>query len=505
MAGEASMLKSIRMRLTAWHTGVLSIILVLFGTLVYFTIANALYERLDSGLASAADVIASSLTHEIQENRNQAAGEAAFSTVLTALHQVTSRDCAIAVFQDNRLVTRKHGADGLDPFPVLPGRTPVGARDYSSRAGSRILTTAVHIRPAQREYVLMLAEPETATIAELTRLRRAILLAIPLTLLLAAVGGWWMARKSLSPVMTMSQTVDGIDPSSLERRLQTPNAHDELGRLGATFNRLLDRLERAFDQQRQFMADAAHELRTPVSIAHTAAQFALGQPHRNETEYRDLLKTIEGQTRRLGRLVQDLFLLSRANAGPLPLRRELLYLDELVIEVANQAEVLARKKDIRVLVDGLRETPFRGDDELLRRLLMVLLDNAFQHTPPGSEVAIEFKPGDSDCLIRVRDSGSGIPERDIPHIFERFYRADKSRLHDTTDCGGAGLGLSIGRTIAEVHGGSLHLLSTGPEGSTFQVTLPLEVRALEEQPSSHNSGGSQSREAGKSNSMGGTL
>lgn len=498
------MLKSIRMRLTAWHTGVLSIILACFGTLVYFTIANALYERLDSDLASAADVIASSLTHEIQENRSQAKGEAAFRTVLPGLHQVTSRDCAIAVFQGNRLVTRKFGADGQDPLPVLPERTPAGVRSYTSQAGWRVLTTAVYIHPAQRDYALMLAEPEAATIAELARLRHGILLAIPLTLLLAAFGGWWMARKSLSPVMTMSQTVDSIDSGNLERRVPTPNAHDELGRLGATFNRLLDRLERAFDQQRQFMADAAHELRTPVSIAHTAAQFALGQPHRDETEYRDLLKTVEGQTHRLGRLVQDLFLLSRANAGPLPLRRELLYLDELVTEVANQAEVLARKKNIRVVVDGLMETPFRGDDELLRRLLMVLLDNAFQHAPPGSEVAIEFKPGDSDCLIRVRDRGSGIPELDVPHIFERFYRADKSRPRDT-DSAGAGLGLSIGRTIAEAHSGSLDLISTGPEGSIFQVTLPLEARTPEQQPSRHDSGGNESRETGNSNSMGGSL
>lgn len=314
-----------------------------------------------------------------------------------------------------------------------------------------------------------------------------------------------MARKSLSPVMTMSQTVDGIDPSSLERRVPTPNAHDELGRLGATFNRLLDRLERAFAQQRQFMADAAHELRTPVSIAHTAAQFALGQPHRDETEYRDLLKTIEGQTRRLGRLVQDLFLLSRANAGPLPLRRELLYLDELLMEVANQAEVLARKKNIRVLVKGLRETPFRGDDELLRRLIMVLLDNAFQHTPSRSEVVVQFQPGDSDCLIQVRDSGPGIPERDVPHIFERFYRADKSRPHDAADSGGAGLGLSIGRTIAEAHGGALDLISTGPEGSIFQISLPLEAHTLEEQPSPDDTSGSKSREAGKFNSIGESL
>lgn len=494
------MLKSIRMRLTAWHTGVLSIILAVFGTAVYFTIANTLYERLDSELASAADVIASSLAHEIQENRNQEKGEAAFRTVLPGLHQVTSQNCALAVFEGNRLVTRKHAANGSDPLPATPPRAPVGAQDYASRAGWRILTATVHIRPAQRDYVLMLAEPEAATTAELARLRRGILLAIPLTLLLAALGGWWMARKSLSPVMTMSQTVDGIDPSSLGRRVLTPNAHDELGRLGATFNRLLARLERAFDEQRQFMADAAHEMRTPVSIAHTAAQFALGQPHREETEYRDLFKTVEGQTRRLGRLVQDLFLLSRANAGPLPLRRELLYLDELVMDVANQVEVLARQKNIRVLVEGLKETPFRGDDELLRRLLMVLLDNAFQHTPSGSEVTIQFEPGDKDCLILVRDSGPGIPDRDIPHVFERFYRADKSRPHGATDSGGAGLGLPIGRTIAEAHGGSLDLISTGPEGSTFQIALPLEANAIEEQPLPGNDG----QKAAKFNSIGGS-
>lgn len=467
------MLNSIRARLTVWHTAILSVILVLFGVVVYAAMEKSLYERLDSQLANVAEVMVSSLGHEIEEHQGQLKGEAMFNGVLTTVHEVILRDSALAVFEGGRLVARKAGDGGSDPLLSMAQLPLTSGRVFTSRAGWRSVALVAEAGPAKRKYLFLLARPEAGTQSELARLRGAIMLAIPVSLFLAALGGWWMARKSLAPVVAISEVVDRITASSLHQRVETPTPSDELGKLASTFNGLLGRLEDAFEQQRQFMADAAHELRTPVSIAHTASQIALAQSHREEAQYRDSLSTIEGQMRRLGRLVQDMFLLSRADAGPLPLNSELLYLDELIAEVVRDSGVLAKAKNIHLRAEGLQETPFRGDGVLLRRLLLVLLDNAIRHTGAAGEIVVALDDGPGECRIQIRDTGKGIADEDVPHIFERFYRGEKSHARMEREAGGAGLGLAIGRSIAKAHGGTLELLSTGPEGSVFEIALPL--------------------------------
>ncbi len=465
------MFSSIRTRLTAWYVGILFLVLAVFGVCVYFMTADRLYRTLDRRLAGVAHVMASSLEHEIEEHQGQAAGETMFRGVLSTVHQETFPDSAIAVCENGRIVARKVAADGKD---ALTSNADCRARDgYTSQSGWRVFHRSAWIHAASLRYFFVVAQRDQEVAVELLWLRRAMILAIPLALVFAAAGGWWMARKSLAPVVAMSATVDRITASSLNQRVSTPNPHDELGFLGATFNRLLDRLQRAFEQQRQFMADAAHELRTPVSIARTASQLAIEAPHRPESEYREALGTIENQMRRLSRLVQDMFLLARADSGALPLQPEPLYLDELVREVVKDATLLARRKSLVLSARGLTETPYRGDDALLRRLLLVLLDNAVKHTPEHGEIVVQLETAPSAVRIVVRDGGRGIQPADVPHIFERFYRAEKSRTRQAGEESGAGLGLAIGRTIAEAHGGTLHLLSTGPHGSAFEILLPL--------------------------------
>ncbi|HEV2762540.1 MAG TPA: ATP-binding protein, partial [Pyrinomonadaceae bacterium] len=201
-----------------------------------------------------------------------------------------------------------------------------------------------------------------------------------------------------------------------------------------------------------------------------AAGVTLKQPHRGEEEYREAVRMLDEQTRRLSRIVDDMFVLARADTGRYPLRREALYLNDLVEEVARAGGVLGASKGVRVEVSDAPESPFHGDEDLLRRMLLNLVDNAVRHTPAGGLVRLGLKRERGRYQLNVSDTGPGIPPEARPHVFERFYRADKSRSR--SEDGGAGLGLSIARWIAQAHGGTLELAGADGGGTTFVATLP---------------------------------
>ncbi|HSB62329.1 MAG TPA: HAMP domain-containing sensor histidine kinase, partial [Vicinamibacteria bacterium] len=243
---------------------------------------------------------------------------------------------------------------------------------------------------------------------------------------------------------------------------------DELGLLARAFNDLLARLESALSQQRRFMADASHELRTPVSISRTAIEVTLGRRGRPEDEYRDCLGVVAGQMRRLTRIVEDLFTLARADAAGLTLERGPLYLDELVADCVEEVKVLAVPKGVALYRKGEGDLEIRGDERRLRQMLVNLLDNAVRHTPAGGWVRVDLVTRADAVELAVTDSGEGVPEGERERVFERFVRLDPSRPGE-----GAGLGLPIARAIAEAHGGTLVLARSDGSGSTFLARLPL--------------------------------
>ena len=266
----------------------------------------------------------------------------------------------------------------------------------------------------------------------------------------------------------MAERARSISGKDLSARLPVANPRDELGRLAETFNELLGRLEASLAQQRQFMADASHELRTPVATARTAAAVALQQPHRTEDEYRETLAIIEQQTIRLSRIVDDMFTLARADAGSYPVRRTPMYLDEVVDDVVRAIRVLAGTKRVSIEFTTVRSASFTGDEELVRRLVGNLLDNAIRYAPPDSQVQVAVTQESTGYRVSVTDAGDGIPADMQPHIFERFFRVDAAR----TPAGGAGLGLALARWIARAHGGDVMLVSSSHEGTTFAAVLP---------------------------------
>jgi heavy metal sensor kinase len=329
--------------------------------------------------------------------------------------------------------------------------------------------------PSGASYLIVLSQSLNPIKEELRTLREIFYVAVPLALALAWIGGWFLARKSLGPVVKMSEAARRMGVDKPEQRLPIANPRDELGQLAVTFNELLSRLNAAIAQQRQFMADASHELRTPISVMNTTAQVTLEKTRRDEAEYRDAITIMAEQTRRLARIVEDMFTLARADAGRRELQKASLYLDELIAETVHAARVLAERKGVTVAFDQPAEAPYFGDEELLRQLVLNLLDNAIRHTPAEGTVTVQLSRQDSAHVVSVADTGGGIPLEAQPHIFERFYRSDKSRTREGEANGsGAGLGLSIARWIAEAHGGQLDLLSSDERGSVFVATLPME-------------------------------
>jgi signal transduction histidine kinase len=227
------------------------------------------------------------------------------------------------------------------------------------------------------------------------------------------------------------------------------------------------------------MADASHELRTPLSAVQAAADVTLQRPHRDEDEYREALALVADQARRLTRIVEEMFTLARADAGHLPLRRAPLYLDETLADVVRAARVLAEPRGVAVELATPGESPLVGDEDLLRRLVLNLVDNAIRHSPSGAVVRLGLERTADGYRVTVSDQGPGIPEEARERVFERFFRLDtaRGREEDGSAGSGAGLGLSIARWIAEAHGGRLDLVRSDAQGSLFAATLPLAPRA----------------------------
>jgi heavy metal sensor kinase len=450
---------SLRARLTLWYTITLVLVLGLFGADVLIQQKRLGIRQVDQELESDHAILANVLREELREldAPNEAAREA--SNAMRSL----GNEIAILDSAGRPLATQLNRLLLAD---VVSGQPTPSIRTIDAVSGE----WRVESRPEAINgdlFALVVARPLTDLAREQQQLREAMFVVIPLALLLAGAGGWWLASIGLRPVTQMARRAASIPLNGLEDLGTTPR-DDELGQLARAFNGLVARLRGAVETQRQFMADASHELRTPVSIIRTAADVTLTREHRDEPEYRDALTTTGAQARRLSRLVDDMLVLARADAGAYPLRPVTLYLDDVIEECRRGVELLASTRDVTLRTSGPSDVAIRGDEELLRRLMMNLLQNAIQHSSAGGLVSVEIAPNGSRVYVRVVDTGIGIPESDRSRIFERFVQLDPSRRGE-----GTGLGLPIARWIAEVHHGSLNVESTGPAGSTFCVVLPM--------------------------------
>jgi two-component system OmpR family sensor kinase len=474
---------SLRSRLTLWYSVLLGLPLIVFAVVSYLVFARTLQGRTDRFIGDALTAFA----RELEAERRVALGpvEAMRSTVA----EVRFRDLQIAILDSAGGIVAEtappaHEAGGA----LLPSADTERRIVAELRGQDRTNSLALTLPSAQGAY-RVIARPLvvdgrafslTGTYslsdseAMLERLRQMFTFAIPLLVLCAATGGYFLAKRSLAPVASMAGQAAKISASNLDERLPVGGG-DELVGLARVVNDLLDRLERAFAQQRGFVTDASHELRTPTAILRAEADVTLSKPHRAEAEYRASATVMQDAARRLTRIVDDLFLLARADSGDLVAHREGLYLEDLVHDAARAVHSVAEQRGVRIELGQLVEAASQGDADLLGRLLLNLLDNAIKYSPKGAAVAVEMRRRNAHCEIAVVDAGPGIPPEAHERVFERFFRVDAARSRsDQSATSGAGLGLAIARRIAELHAGRLELAESRPGRTEFRLTLPVE-------------------------------
>jgi len=479
------MLDSVRVRLTLWYSIVLGLVLVLLAGLTYFLYWRNTSQRTDSNIVELSDAFVTTFNAELADLTGP---DAVKSAAREAMLEHRFRDTVFVLLDPSRNVLQS----SLDLPRTGPHKDQL-AQDFfyseSFHAFSSTLTPdgfrtipggkdgframARQLAADGRTYKLVILQSLHPQAEMMDDILDTFLWAIPIALLLASLGGYFLARKSLAPVAAMASQARIMSAANLHDRLAVANERDELGQLALSFNQLLARLEASFEQQRRFMADASHELRTPVAILRGETEVTLSQSERSPAEYRETLAILRDESQRLAHIIEDLFTLTRADAGQYSLTLRDAYLDELAAEALVRARSLALTKNITLTSAIEPDLPIRADEALLGRMLLNLLDNAIKYSPPGSTVNLVCGREGDHYLVSISDNGPGIPAELQPRIFERFFRADKSRSRSEGDTGGAGLGLSIARWIAEAHHGRLELTSSGSSGSTFTATLPV--------------------------------
>jgi two-component system OmpR family sensor kinase len=414
--------------------------------------------RVDTDLTHAMRSAAGVVNSEVTERRSLAAG------AFEAMIELELPGVGVSVLDDRGhvLATRHEGAPDLSlarqvlvaptdaPRTLEPERLRVAASQWGHPRGAYTVVVWAPLAPLDRDH---------ATVMNTVRI------AIPIAALAALAGGWLIVWRALRPLSQTASFADAIDLRRLDTRLPVSGPADELRRLTVAFNGVLDRLSAAVGVQRRFMTDASHELRTPATVARTAAQVTLAAPHRTEEEYREALAIVVGQTERLTRIVDDMFVLTLADVDGRTLVKRYVYFDEIVSDCVKAAAVLAGERGITIALDTPEGVQMRGDDELLRRMVMNLLDNAVRYSPDGGAVAVRVAAEPGQISLTVDDSGPGIPPASRDRVFERFVRLETAR-----PTSGGGLGLPIARWIAEQHGGSVRLEPT-TRGSRFVATL----------------------------------
>ena len=455
------MFDSVRTRLTLWYASFLALSLVAFAFLIYYAAAANFYERQDESLRYTAKPVDSVYMEELEEEHSvDKANQVALTEMVFHDPYVQVKDkFGQAVASSRNLSSNTFS---------IPSQTLSEARQsgtgYTTLNDLRL--AIVPLSPNQETGFAVVAEP-TSVIAEgLRQLRRDLYAGVPLILLLTSAGGYFLARKSLLPISLMTHQTRRISARRLSSRLDVQNPRDELGELATTINDLLARLEASFKEQQRFIADASHELRTPLAVLRGETEVALDQP-RDRDEYQQSLMLIKDEAERLSRIVEDLFILVRQPIDePARLMKEEISLNQIVGDCARAAKVLAARKDLLLSFDeGAKHLTLHGDEELLKRMLLNLLDNAVKYTPEGGEIELKLAGENGSAQITIRDTGPAFPKSINQNLDQPI--ADKAR---SRALGGAGLGLSIALDRRSTWGRNPSQSVPG-EGSEFTIGL----------------------------------
>ncbi len=478
-------METIRGRLTAWYSTALALTLAAFAIVLYFTRRTASFKDLDQRVASEAEITGGILnsvyrTGGVVVQRGAGQNQLVLSQVLAATLQVVP-DFLIITTPQGDVLGASTDANALTfgefeqlrrlMVPVPAGRVTGAVR--IDPAGPTLHYIVLPLRDAGPQVGALFAGANIAS-AELgaQQLLSTFLLILVPGLALAVLVGSFISRRALAPVDKIIEEVREIsDGRSLHRRLPVPMEKDELGRLALTLNQMMGRLEGSFAALHRFTADASHELKTPLTVVRAGVERAITTPHLPRETLEALEESLQ-EARRMAELVDALLTLARADEGRAPLQREPVDLRELVRETQETGELLAEEAGVAMDVATPTEPLVLDlDKSRIRQLVLNLIENAVKYTPRGGSVRVNLGQENGTVTISVADTGIGIAPGDLPHVFDRFWRADSARTR-TGDRPGTGLGLAICKWIAEAHGGRIEVVSRPGRGTTFTVTLP---------------------------------
>jgi heavy metal sensor kinase len=466
--------RSLSFRLVAWYAGVLTAVFVLLGFLTFFFLRHYLEANLLDNQTRRARQIAGTLVAHVRRD-----GEASMASEVESLYSPEVNDRFIRISRADGQVVYASGpprGEAFDPARVAPlaGDFFQGSTRKVPLPGGALLIAAV---PATgSDGTLYRVEVGTSgSQAEDTLGQVLLMLAVglPVAVAVAVAGGFVLVRRALEPVERMALKAEEITQHSLSERLPVVESGDELERLSVSLNHMIARLEAAIRGSKQFVADASHELRTPLTVMRGELE-SLAQNGRLDPDMREALGSVLEEVGRLGEIVESLFSLSRLDAGETSGGWQRLDLAALAATTAGQMSLLATDKDISLSCDSPAGVAVEGDPARLKQVIVNLLDNAIKYTARGGHIALSVRREGACAVLEVTDDGIGIPPDALPHVFKRFFRADSSRSRDP---GGAGLGLSIVKSICSAHGAEVEVLSAAGKGSTFRVRHPLATEA----------------------------
>lgn len=484
----------IRFRLTLWYTGLAAVVLATFVGGVYYSYSQYQIKTFTN------DVI-STLQTTMREQVQFQIGTVppGLGGRVDGTHQVRSSSCfGLAVGDPNALskdgmVMRYYTLSGRElqsctpthqpsaqPLNSKPAQTALKGATNPHRTALNVTVTSCGsyscmtmplFTKSGDEVIGQIAAPSAHIQQQIDNLKGILVYIAGALLLISAAGGWLLAGRALRPIDELTRRAQQITEHDLSQRLNL-DQEDELGRLAATFDGMIDRLQEAFERQKRFTSDASHELRTPLTVMQADIGLALARP-RSADEYRQSLVSMDEEVVRLSAIVNDLLMLTRIDVDPAGLQHQPVALDKTLHSLARRVGVIAAERDITVLAERLDPVTITGDGTRLRQLFTNLLDNAVTYTPHGGRVTVTLERTRDGARILISDTGIGIAPEHLSRIFERFYRTSEGREQNTH---GTGLGLAISRSVVQAHRGEIAVQSTPGEGTTFTVVLPTDGR-----------------------------
>jgi heavy metal sensor kinase len=465
--------RSLSFRLVTWYAGVLTLVFVLLGALTFFFLQHYLEANLLDNQGRRAQQIADTLVAHSSRS-----DEGALAAQVESLYSPETNGRFIRITRADGAVVYVSGSPkdgGFDPSQVPPAPGSGASARKVALTGAPLLVGARRATAADgTSYRVEVGSSGRPAQETLRHVLIMLSIGLPIAVAVAIVGGFVLVRRALEPVERIAAKAEAITQHNLSERLPVVNTGDELERLSVSLNLMISRLEDAIRGSKQFVADASHELRTPLTVMRGELE-GMAQDAQLGPETREALGSVLEEVDRLAKIVEGLLALSRLDAGEAPAEWVRFDLAELAATTADQMSLLAEDKEVKVACDSPPGVTVQGDRARLKQVVVNLLDNAIKYTPRGGRVLLSVRREGTYAVLDVTDTGVGIPADALGHVFKRFYRVDGSRSREG---GGAGLGLSIVKSICLAHGAEVEVSSAPGAGSTFRIRQPLAAEAV---------------------------